>query len=234
MQQKEPEHTIIGYGRLAKHFLHYFSLLNIAYTHWYRTTNDTRELEELTKTSDIVMILINDDAVEEFIDSNPALKKKTLIHCSGTLTTNKAISIHPLMSFGDNLYSIEEYKKIPFILEKGSVTFKEIFPQLENPHYYIKKENKALYHALCVMSGNFTSILWSKFFNEMSSKLNLAPEIAYPYLESICKNLTTNHKKSLTGPLIRQDKKTIEKNLKSLSGDPFAAIYKAFAKLYIN
>jgi len=228
------KYGIVGSGSLARHLLHYFSLLNIAHTHWCRENDSINALEDLVKNSDVIMVLIKDDAIEAFIDANPILKQKRLVHCSGALTTSKAVGVHPLMSFGDDLYSYEEYKKIPFILEKGSVDFKKIFPQLENKYHYINKEDKALYHALCVMSGNFTSILWSKFFDEISSKFNLAPEVAHPYLESICKNLITNPQKAPTGPLVRKDLKTIEKNLKALSGGPFHGIYKAFVDLMVG
>jgi hypothetical protein len=36
----------------------------------------------------------------------------------------------------------------------------------------------------------------------------------------------------LTGPLIRNDQQTIEKNIQSLDGDPLQDLYRAFVRFY--
>ena len=82
------------------------------------------------------------------------------------------------------------------------------------------------------MSGNFTTLLWSKLFKELSNKLHIPQRAAYPYLQAICHNLITDHTAALTGPLSRGDNVTIEKNLKALSQDPFAIIYRAFVEVF--
>lgn len=226
------KYGIIGSGRLATHILHYFSLLNLDCNHWSRATNNSDQLAELAEESDVIMLLIKDDAIEEFISAHSIIENKFLIHCSGSLVTEKAKGAHPLLSFGPTLYNYQEYKKIPFIVDDDFTEFKTIFPQLENLHYFICKKDKPLYHALCVMSGNFTSILWSKFFDELSQKLNLAPEVAHPYLESICKNLILDYKSALTGPLVRNDQATIRRHLDALAEDRFKLIYESFVELY--
>ncbi|RYE12028.1 MAG: DUF2520 domain-containing protein, partial [Rickettsiales bacterium] len=53
-----------------------------------------------------------------------------------------------------------------------------------------------------------------------------------PYLNSITNNLVLDYKNSLTGPLSRGDKNTINKNIESLSEDSYQMIYKAFLNLF--
>lgn len=222
-----PTYGIIGSGRLKSHLSHYFSLSNIPFKTWSRKENSLSELRTFADSSDVIILLIKDEAIEEFIDHNPIIKTKILIHFSGCLNTEKAVGMHPLMSFSEELFELETYQKLVFITEEDA-NFKQIFPTLKNQTYSIKKENKAYYHALCVMSGNFTSILWAKLFSELESKLNIPKEAAYQYLDSICINLIDDYKSALTGPLIRKDIITIKRNLEALENDSFLPIYKAF------
>ena len=97
--------------------------------------------------------------------------------------------------------------------------------------YEDAKDEKAYYHALCVMSGNFTTIIWSKLFKELESRLNIPKEAAFTYLNSIALNLQINHRDALTGPLIRGDSKTINQNLAALENDSFLPIYQIFIKI---
>ena len=222
-----PKYGIIGSGRLKSHLSHYFLLSNIPFNTWSRKENSSTELENFTDKSDVIILLIKDDAIEEFIDQNPIIKSKILVHFSGSLTTSKAVGMHPLMSFSEKLFELEAYQKIVFITEE-LVDFKQIFPSLMNQSYSIRKEDKAYYHALCVMSGNFTSILWAKLFSELETKLKIPKESAFAYLNSIRDNLIHDYKNALTGPLIRKDIKTINRNLAALEKDSFLPIYKAF------
>ena len=228
-----PKYGIIGSGRLKSHLSHYFSLSNIPFNTWSRKENSSEDFASFADKSDVIILLIKDDAIEAFIDQNPILKGKILIHFSGSLTTEKAIGMHPLMSFSEKLFELETYQKLVFITEEP-VDFKQIFPSLKNQSHSIKKEDKAYYHALCVMSGNFTSILWAKLFSELEAKLKIPKEAAFPYLKSICDNLIHDYKNALTGPLIRKDIKTIDHNLDSLSKDDFLPIYEAFYQVFLG
>jgi Domain of unknown function (DUF2520) len=159
----------------------------------------------------------------------PGVKAPRLIHFSGALVTPLAMGMHPLMTFTKGFYELADYQKMAFVCEEGEVTFQSVFPQLKNPNYTIKKEQKAFYHALCVMSGNFSVILWQKLFEEFQTKLGIPAEAAFPYLERISRNLQNDSRGALTGPLQRKDMQTIHKNLEALDGDSFRVVYQAFA-----
>ncbi|RZI47729.1 DUF2520 domain-containing protein [Rickettsiales endosymbiont of Peranema trichophorum] len=229
---RQPVYGIIGGGKLANHLLRYFTLSNLSVRNWSRAKSSKMELDELVKYSDVILLLIKDDDIVTFIDNMPALRSKQLIHCSGSLITNKALCVHPFMTFGSTFYTYLEYQRIPFILEKGKKAFTELFPGLINPHYYIDEADRGFYHALCVMSGNFTTLLWSKLFMELSHRFQIPEQVGYPYLEAICKNLITDHKAALTGPLVRNDQSTIEDNIKALSSDPYSKVYMAFIETF--
>jgi len=88
------------------------------------------------------------------------------------------------------------------------------------------------YHALCVMAGNFSTILWRKLFEEFETRLNLPPSAAHPYLAQVAGNLMRDPSRALTGPLARGDAQAVAANLGALEGDPFHAVYSAFVKVH--
>ena len=120
------------------------------------------------------------------------------------------------------------------MIEQDSAEFKDLLPELRNQHVTIPKKLKPFYHAFCVISGNFSSLLWQKAFQEFEKKLNFPKEILHPYLEQIFLNLKNEPENALTGPLVRSDKKTVLANLDALSQDPYQEIYQAFVKVYKN
>lgn len=154
------------------------------------------------------------------------------LHFSGALVTPLAFGAHPLMTFGPDLYSLEKYKSIPFVVEEGTAEFSQLLPGLPNRHVLLKPEQKALYHALCVMGGNFTCLLWQKVFDRFAQDFGFAPDVAFPYMQQQMENLMLDYKSALTGPLARGDQATIEKNLAALAGDPFEDVYRAFVSAY--
>ncbi len=227
-----PKYLIIGSGRLSQHISHYLYLSNLKFSNWSRSKYNSNQLKKFVEFNDIIILAISDDFIENFINQNPCITNKILIHCSGCLSFKNAIGIHPLISFGSELYNYEIYKNISFIIDSKLDDFREIFPTLKNQVYAIHKDKKAYYHALCVMSGNFTTILWSKLFKELESNLNIPKEAAFLYLNSIVNNLFLDHKSSLTGPIARGDNKTIKLNLSALKDDKFFSIYQAFVNVF--
>jgi predicted short-subunit dehydrogenase-like oxidoreductase (DUF2520 family) len=89
-------------------------------------------------------------------------------------------------------------------------------------------KKKSLYHSLCVLSGNFTTMLWQKVFQDFQDKLKLEPELLLPYMEQTFENLNLNWVDALTGPLARKDDATIEKNIHALEGDLYQNVYRSF------
>lgn len=247
--------AIVGNGKMAKHMIRYFELVGQPYVHWFRQTNSSNKsspaklsklarfkrninkvfsptvdslaatVVEVTK----VLLLIPDDQIEYFIQNNQLLQNKTVIHFSGSLYTDKAQGCHPLMTFADELYDLARYQTIPFVVDEG-VEFSQLFPLFENVVYTIKPEQKCLYHAMCVMAGNFSQMMWQAIGSELQN-LDLPADLMSAYLQQNTENFVTNPDNSATGPFVRGDTDTISEHQKTLLNHPLADIYQAFYEL---
>jgi len=222
---------IVGNGLLASHFLHYFQLLSIPFVHWHRSQNT--KLDQVLQNCEIVWVLISDSAIEEFIQHHQDFfKSRVALHASGSLQTSLAYGYHPLMTFSRDLYEAEFYKTIPFIGTCGEPPLKQWIPTMPNSFFQISSQLKGRYHAHCVMSNNFTTILWQNFFSFIQTELGLPKQLADAYLERTLLNLKgANYEQALTGPLKRKDVKTIERNINSLQKDHEKNIYRDFVML---
>ena len=234
-------YTIIGGGKLARHFSHYFSLLGLPHTAWARDRfseintshqhDAAQRLKHAIADSKRVLLLVSDNAIKPLLKQYPFLHDKQLIHCSGAMSFPGVAGVHPLMTFPDDLYTLEIYQSVPFMLESGH-EFTTLFPGLENPHFSIEVENKARYHAMCVAAGNFTQILWRAVSSRFESQLGLPPETLNPYLQQLSENFRVSPENALTGPHSRGDVQTIERNLQSLQGDALQDLYASFTDFY--
>ena len=234
-------YAIVGGGRLARHFSHYFQSLEIPHTRWTRDgqcsfnsfelTDAEQRLRETVGKADRVLLLVSDNAISALLKQYPFLHEKRLIHCSGALSFPGIAGAHPLMTFTDDLYELETYLSIPFAVEAGH-SFEDLFPGLPNSYFAINVEDKARYHAMCVMAGNFSQVLWKGISERFEQQLDLPAGSLHPYLKRVADNFIEAPKAALTGPLIRSDQQTIEKNIQSLDGDPLQDIYRAFVHFY--
>lgn len=229
MDIERVNYLLIGSGRLARHFQEYFRQLRLNFETWNR--RDGGELAGKLERAHRILLLISDSALEDFHKTHRNSAPQALwIHCSGALEIPGMESFHPLMTFGRNLYSLELYNQIAFVTT-SSRALEEALPGLANPCVRIDSKLKARYHALCVLSGNFTTILWQKMMSELRA-WDLPPEIARPYARQTIENVFADPGGALTGPLARGDLSTQERNLQALGEDPFADIYRSFQKLH--
>lgn len=227
---KKASCLLIGNGRLAKHFKYYLELKSIPVKQWWR--GSAFNLHLLMADSEKILVLISDDAIEPFIRENQNnTAKTTWIHCSGSLETPLAEGAHPLMTFGDTLYDLQSYQTMPFVTTSGRQSFKELFPELNNPSATISGDKKGLYHAWASMAGNFSSLLWTEYFLRLEQEFQIDRNLATPYLNQIYKNIR-ECPSPMSGPLIRGDKQTLTTHLSSLNNDPFKVVYEAFTDAY--
>jgi predicted short-subunit dehydrogenase-like oxidoreductase (DUF2520 family) len=218
---------IAGGGKLASHLARYLELLQLPCRRWQGRASHISPRSAL-EGCDVVIVAISDDAIEPFIRKNFSGSKAVLVQCSGALSTPLAQGAHPLAVFGKEPYTLSSYKKIPFITEKGRAALAEFFPELPNPSYAINPAQKPLYHALCAMSGNFSAMLWKKFFDGMSGEFGIPKKAALAYFHASAANIAGPC--DITGPLARGDGKTVRKHLLALKNDSFAGVYRAFAE----
>ncbi len=223
-----PQYLIIGGGRVARHLGHYLSLLHIPFSQW-RRADGAAALAPLAARATHILIAISDAAIEPFIREHLQDAKAVKIHFSGALETPLAVGAHPLTSFNPGLYDLETYMSVPFVTDAGVPD--DLLPGLPNRCLPLPRGQKAKYHAMCVLAGNFSCLLWQKFFASLKDDFGLPPEAGEAYLKQVTQNLLADPATAFTGPLARGDVETIRKNLAALDGDAFRAIYQSFVDL---
>ena len=223
-------YLLIGSGRVARHLGHYFNLLNISYASWDRA-QDPHALARKVSAATHILLAISDSALESFYRQRLAgHDDKVIVHFSGAHSFDGMIAAHPLMTFGPELYELSTYQKIYFTLT-GAENLAEALPGLENKFSVIFSAEKARYHALCVLGGNFVTLLIAKML-EGFAEMRIPPAAAQLYLETVLKNTLAEPDAALTGPLVRKDVSTVNANLLSLKNDPYHEIYQAFLKTH--
>lgn len=217
-------YLLIGNGRLSRHLGHYFDLESIAWSRWDRSQQTS--VADAVAGARAVVLLISDDAIEGFLNANARPGDPPWVHCSGSLVTDSAVGAHPLMTFAEELYDHCVYREMAFVCDRGKTPFRELFPELDNPAFELDPEHKPLYHALCSVAGNLTTVVWRRAFDDFEQRLGLPRIVLYPYLDRIADNL--KHSASpLTGPLARGDRGTVRRHLEVLADDPLEQVYRA-------
>jgi predicted short-subunit dehydrogenase-like oxidoreductase (DUF2520 family) len=234
-------YAILGDGRLGRHLRQYLTLLGQRCSGWSRnlaspfnTHHDTEAETRLRRTiapASHVLLLVTDDAISGLVRRYPVLHRHRLVHCAGAVRLPGIAGAHPLMTFADRLYTLEQYRRIPFLVESG-YCFDHLFPGLPNPHHTVPVGQKALYHALCVAAGNFPQILWQAVAERFAGELDIPAAALEPYLRQSLENWLADPAGALTGPLARGDAQTVSRNLAALDGDALRELYAAFVAFH--
>ncbi|MBX3032632.1 MAG: DUF2520 domain-containing protein [Bdellovibrionaceae bacterium] len=214
---------LVGGGRLARHWRFYFKQLGWSFLTWERSEGEAR-WRELLPSCHIVALAISDGAIGAFRDAHLRDFQGKIVHFSGALNLPGTIALHPLMSFGPDLYPADFYPRIHFSVT-GADNLRDVLP-LPNPFTVLPAGDKALYHALCVLGGNFPVLLWNQMETELR-RLGLPEDGIRLYIARVAENYLARGSAALTGPLVRKDEGTIRKNLEALQNDPWRNVYLA-------
>lgn len=223
---------LIGSGRLAKHLFYWNSLLdkpNQILT-WDRS-QDPHALNRFLQKASIVWLAISDTAIVPFYEKFLAGLDHTVVHFSGALHDVRMVSAHPMMSFPTELMKPENYAAISFAVT-GVDSLAKALPNFSNSSFQISAEQKALYHSLCVVAGNFPQMLWSESAKKFS-ELGVPSSAFQTYITQVLNNYLALGEKSVTGPIARKDMVTIEKNQHALTGSKLKSIYQSFVKEFL-
>lgn len=221
---------LIGAGRLAKHLKYWNSTLQKPHSllQWDRSQS-LDLLQKYISESGAVWLAISDSALVPFYEANLAGRSIKIVHFSGALSDSRLIGAHPLMSFSNELFPTDIYPKIHFVINNTS-DLQEALPGFTNSFSKLEAHDKAVYHALCVLAGNFPQLLWNETLKEMKA-LNIPTAALDLYIKQISQNFIDQKEKSFTGPLVRNDLTTIDKNISALSrNEKLQNIYKIFFK----
>lgn len=209
------------------------------------------DIREVASKGEIVFLCVPDGKIEriakEIARSDIDWSRKTVFHCSGLLPSQilsplkkkgaLTASFHPVQSFPAKSAEIKQFKGIYFGLEgcREAISLaKTIVRNLGGRALILQPSDKPLYHAACSMASNFlvvlldtaASLLAHLGFEEESFK------ILFPLVKGTLHNVKKfNISSSLTGPLVRGDRKSLGMHLESLRPLPsHREIYSALAK----
>lgn len=144
-------------------------------------------------------------------------------HFSGTKYFKDIVGIHPLMTFvKEQTYTADVYEQIPLYVDH-----KQEFKKWPQKMKLLNPADKALYHALCVMLGNFPQYLvWEikeKFPQEFCFK-------DFQCLaEHSVKNVFQYGQGALSGPMVRNDLETLQKHKDVLKDHSLEKVYQIFS-----
>jgi predicted short-subunit dehydrogenase-like oxidoreductase (DUF2520 family) len=230
---------LIGQGKLARHLSFYLTQKKIAHEHWPDGRNLTAPaLKPLFAKSSCVWILVTDRAISELStqlrELAPALPQ---IHSSAASEIPGTLTLHPLQTFGPDLYTLNEYEVVPltYIKEEWSnhAGLKASIQSLIlNPSFEISKSDRALYHAYCVMMANFPQLLWTQVTDESNVSIGLERAAFAPILNQATKNFLNLGRAALTGPLIRGDLMTIQRHENALAKSKLLNLYQSFVTTF--
>lgn len=234
---------IVGSGRLAMHLNHWVSLQTTNQTlvhgsdlNKYKILNwdrhqDPHLIKNFIQQADLVWLAISDSAIVSFYEKYLHGFDLKVVHFSGALHDERILCAHPLMTFSEKIYSDDIYSKIQFAIT-GFKNLNEALPSFKNSYFQLSANDKPLYHALCVVAGNFPQLLWVEV-SKICAEKNIPFSAFDIYLRQITENFISEGDLALTGPFARRDLVTIEKNKSALTA-PLKNIYSQFQTEFLK
>lgn len=210
------KYALIGSGKVARHLEFYLQALNLNFESWNRRSG--LPIDPVLADATHVLLAVSDPSIPQLA----ALTKpdQIVVHFSGASVIENVFAAHPLMTFGGELQTLEWYKAIPFVIDKG-VSFAHILPGFPNKSFGLDKEKRPLYHALCALAGNSAFLLWLQVGAQFELQLDLPKELLEPFLQQVVSNaFSASAEGKFTGPVARQDWPVVRKHLSVLKDFP--------------
>jgi len=202
-------------------------------TNFQTTSKNLKNLE-----SELIVLAISDDAIQEFFSTYKFPSETTIVHCSGTVPL-EAISnfhsnsgvIYPFQTFSTDkkvdLKTVQTF--IEYSNPKAKTTIEVFCSQIFPKNQYLSSEARLKLHLAAVFANNFTNHMLTIAENILEES-NLPAEVIHELVdETVAKYKTKGANKSQTGPAIRGDQKTINAHLEKLKTKELREIYKSIS-----
>lgn len=209
---------------------------------------------EFLSEADVVFIMTQDGYLSSVIDEiknfKLDLRNKLFIHISGSLSSEvfkplkiaktNCASFHPIQTFSEVTDNSSLVENIYFGIEggkKASDYVKKIAKDFKSNFFSVNPKKKYLYHVASVVTSNYLiGLIYAA--SKIIKKIGADEKKTYKIYEPIIKNTLENIerqgvRKSLTGPIDRNDSVIIEKHIKELKKvDPvLTALYLNFGMI---
>lgn len=214
----------------------------------FTKSNVYQTLEELVGASDTLFIATVDSAIAAVWDciAKMPVQGKVIGHFSGSLSVDVfhgieaagayGCSVHPMFAFASKESAYQSLDQVHFTMEGNAhaiSVLKEWFQKMGNPVHVIETKNKVKYHAAASMVSNQViglvemglELLEKSGFSREEAAGLLAPLMQHN-MEAV---IQEGCESALTGPLERNDIKTVAGYLSCLGGNTKRA-YVATAK----
>lgn len=229
------KYAIFGPGRVGTNIAAYLAHLGHEATLITRQQSkyDKAHCMRIIADADIIAAALPDSAIGPWhAEWSRDIGSKLMIHFSGSISVEGMHAFHPLYSFPPHVLEPDTLKSIAFACPDDGPAFAEVFAGAPNPHFEISDKDRAHYHALAVLSGNFAAFLWNETAKTFEDRHNVPAEsILAGYFSGVVDRFRESPRSSLTGPIARRDRASAEANLAALKGDEkLEELYRAFLR----
>ncbi len=232
------DYVIFGAGRVGVNMAGYLKSLGhkVSLVSHDKVKSAPDDCARLVTSADIVAAALPDTKIGKWFDQwKNRLTDKPAIHFSGALTISGMFGYHPLFSFPVHKLSEQQLEKIVFACPQRGPDFAAIFPGAQNPNFVIPDHERGRYHALAVLSGNFISFLMNQTQQEFAAYFTqgglneMNADVFGTYIKSVMDRFAENPANSMTGPIARHDRLSVEANQNALEKDEILrTLYAAF------
>lgn len=253
--------VILGSGNVAFHFCKAASISGLEIIQIFSRNLETasqlanmagckftNNIEDLDNKADLFLFAMTDEANLKIIKSLKPFHDKIMVHTAGSLSMNifqdKTENFgvfYPFQTFSKNAKI--DYSEIPICLEASNKTtlnkLIKLSEKLKAKHFLISEEQRKIIHISGVFACNFMNHCVSLGENILETN-KIDKEILKALLrQSFEKILNNGAFVSQTGPAVRKDFETIEKQLnflneKELLSDIYKLMSKSIEETYKN
>ena len=198
----------------------------------------TSSIADITRKADLYIVAIADDALYG-IGNWLSLEKKLVVHTAGSVPKDvlQKVSrnygvLYPLQSLKAQMKSIPE---IPFLVDGNTpddlALIRDFADSLSNKVEIADDEARRKLHLAAVVVNNFTNHLYA-LAEEYCAKEKLSFDLLQPLImETADRMKYMSPKEAQTGPAIRSDLSTIEKQMEMLKNHPgLRSVYEVMTK----
>ncbi|WGL17749.1 DUF2520 domain-containing protein [Microbulbifer bruguierae] len=208
--------------------------------------------------ADLWLIAVPDDDIEPtaielaatltHLQQDRPQYRPIVFHCSGALPASvlaacavaELASAHPAHSFADPERSLADFSGTTVALEgteQAQEYLEKAFTMLGCHSIRLSPEQKVLYHTGSVMACNYLTVLLElslQIFAAAGIERDTATRLLAPIVRQTANNnFALGPQRALTGPLVRGDVQTIERQLKALDALPqqhLSQVYRLLGK----
>jgi predicted short-subunit dehydrogenase-like oxidoreductase (DUF2520 family) len=249
--------SVIGSGNVATHLVKAWAAKGVSIRHIIsknkinadllgeiscaQKTGDS--LFDLDDLSDFYLIAVQDDHIEDIINSFPfcLTGNQIVLHTSGTFNEIKLAKIaknygclYPLQTFSKT--KEVDLKNTPFFITANENESLGLTTQLaeilSDTVIHKNHSDRQKFHVAAVFANNFTNHLFT-ISKDFCQKNDLEFELLWPLIEEGTQKAKINGPENAqTGPAVRNDKKTIQNHENLLKNEPdWLSLYQMFTHL---